>query len=232
MWNGGDRILLFVPAGSLAAVASHLSKYAVFQKTTVRNTTEAYAVLGLYGPGAAAFPPPEGSAPLRPDGEFAAELFGPREDLEAWERALERAGSQAVSDETAEILRVEAGRPRLGKDADDSNLPEEVGLSAAISATKGCYVGQEVVARLRTYGRVNRRLVGFRFPSQPVPEGTVFRNPEKPDHELGRVSSAVVSPRLGSIGLGIAFRDVHEGEALQDPENPDRRAVVAPIPFA
>ncbi len=189
-------------------------------------------MVGLYGPEAPALAPPAGSAPLQPEGEFAAELFGPRERLEEWERELARAGSLPVSDQTAEILRVEAGRPRLGKDADDSNLPEEMGLSAAISSTKGCYVGQEVVARLRTYGRVNRRLVGFRFPEQAVPEGTVFRNPEKPDHELARVSSAVVSPRFGAIGLGLAFREIAEGQALRDPANPERSAVVAPIPFA
>src|SRR5262249_55405263 len=121
---------------------------------------------------------------------------------------------------------------RLGKDANDSNLPEEVGLSAAISSTKGCYVGQEVVARLRTYGRVNRRLVGFRFPGEPVPEGTAFPNPDKPDHELGHVSSAVSSPRFGAIGLGLAFRAVPEGETLADPAHPELRAVVAPLPFA
>jgi folate-binding protein YgfZ len=232
--NDGGRLLLLVPASARAQVAAHLSKYAAFQKATIRDATEEHAVLGLYGPRAAtlasAFP---GSA-LPPEGEFAAELFGPRERLPEWERALHEAGSRAVSDTTAEILRVEAGRARLGKDASDANLPEEVGLSAAISASKGCYVGQEVVARLRTYGRVNRRLVGFRFPDEPVPEGTAFLNPEKPgsSQELGRVTSAVVSPRFGAIGLGLAFRDVPEGGTLADPARPEIRAIVAPLPFA
>jgi tRNA-modifying protein YgfZ len=147
-------------------------------------------------------------------------------------RELARAGSLPVSEEIAEILRVEAGRPLLGKDADDTNLPEEVGLSGAISATKGCYVGQEIVARLRTHGRINRRLVGFRFSSGPVSEGTVFPNPEKPDHELARVTSAVESPRFGSIGLGTAFRDVGEGFSLSDSREPERVAVVVSLPFA
>jgi hypothetical protein len=90
------------------------------------------------------------------------------------------------------------------------------------------------VARLRTYGRVNRRLVGFRFPGEPVPEGTAFHNPEKPgsSQELGRVSSAVVSPRFGAIGLGLAFRDVPEGGMLADPGRPELQAVVVPLPFA
>jgi folate-binding protein YgfZ len=231
VWNAGDRFLLVVPAGALAAVVAHLSKYAVFQKVAVRDAADAHAVVGLYGPEAAALAPPAGGVPLPPEGEFAAEILLPRARLEEWEGELSRAGSRAVSEATAEILRVEAGRPRLGKDADESNLPEEVGLSEAISSTKGCYVGQEVVARLRTYGRVNRRLVGFRFPNQPVSEGTVFRNPEKPDHLLARVSSAADSPRFGRIGLGLAFRDIAEGQALRDPASPGRSAIVARIPF-
>ena len=136
-----------------------------------------------------------------------------------------------VPDRTAEILRVEAGRPRLGKDADDTHMPEEVGLSSAISATKGCYVGQEVVARHGTYGRVNHRLVGFRIPSPPVPEGTAFPDPRKPDHELARITSVVVSPRFGTIGLGLAFRRLRDGDSLAIGgcrSNP----VVSPLPFA
>ena len=234
VWNAGDHLLLLVPAHARAAVAAHLAKYAAFQKVTVRDVTDAHASLGLYGPAAAAAglaSIPTG-AELPPEGEFAVEVFGPRELLPRWEDALARAGSRPVSDETAEVLRVEAGRPVLGKDADESNLPEEVGLERAISATKGCYVGQEVIARLRTYGRVNRRLVGFRFPDRPAPEGTSYPNPEKPDHALGRVSSVVASPRFGAIGLGLAFRDVPEGASLTDPAHPEWTAVVVPLPFA
>jgi folate-binding Fe-S cluster repair protein YgfZ len=88
------------------------------------------------------------------------------------------------------------------------------------------------VARLRTYGRVNRRLVGFRFPEEAVAPGTVFADPDKESLELGRVTSAAVSPRFGRIGLGFAFRDVAEGTALRLTADPSRCAVVAPLPFA
>jgi folate-binding protein YgfZ len=87
--------------------------------------------------------------------------------------ALERAGATEVSSATAEVLRVEAGRPRFGRDADSNNLIDELGLDSAVSTTKGCYVGQEIVARMRTYGRVNRRLVGFRFSGGAVEPGTL-----------------------------------------------------------
>jgi tRNA-modifying protein YgfZ len=229
---GPDRILLLIPSDARPAVAAHLSKYAAFQKVTVRDVTHQHLALGLYGPRAREFEPPSGVVVLPEEGEFAVNLLAPRSVESALTQALERAGSRSVEDATAEILRVEAGRPLLGKDADDSNLPEEVGLASAISATKGCYVGQEIVARLRTYGRVNRRLVGFRFPAAPVPEGTTFPNPEKASHEVARVSSAVHSPRFGAIGLGLAFREVAEGATLVDPHHPERLATVAPLPFA
>ena len=227
-----DRLLLLVPAATRAAVAHHLRKYAVFQKVSVTDRSDEFILLGLYGPGAGALAGPQGSIALPADGELAAGLLAPAADRAALEDLLERAGSTAVSQASAEILRVEAGRPRFGSDADQTNLPDEVGLQSAISTTKGCYVGQEIVARLRTYGRVNRRLVGFRFPEEPVPAGTVFLDPGKENLELGRVTSAVVSPRFGPIGLGFAFRDVAEGGVLRLPGHPGQCAVVAALPFA
>ena len=115
---------------------------------------------------------------------------------------LESAGSLEIGDEIAEILRVEAGRPRFGTDMDSGNLPDEVGMDDAISTTKGCYVGQEVVARLRTYGRVNRRLVSFRFPEGPIGAGEVLRrsDEETPSRtEAGRVTSSVEARSSASV---------------------------------
>jgi folate-binding protein YgfZ len=198
----------------------------------VTDRSEQLLLVGLYGPGAGAVAGPEGSVALPADGEFAAGLLVPAGGRAPVEDSLARAGSIPVSTETAEILRVEAGRPRFGLESDPNSLPDELGLQAAISTTKGCYVGQEIVARLRTYGRVNRRLVGFRFPEEAVPPGTVFSDPAKESLELGRVTSAVVSPRFGPVGLGLAFRDVAEGDALRLADAPARCAVVAPLPFA
>ncbi len=227
-----DRLILLVPAADRAAIAGHLGKYAVFQKVSISDVSDEFVLLGLYGPASGQIQPTEGALALPADGELAAGLLAPAAHRAALEDLLERAGSTAVSHDSAEILRVEAGRPRFGTDADETNLPDEVGLPSAISTTKGCYVGQEIVARLRTYGRVNRRLVGFRFPEEPVAAGTVFPDPGKANLELGRVTSSVVSPRFGPIGLGFAFRDVAEGGMLRLPADPGRCAVVAALPFA
>ena len=155
-----DRLLLLVPAAVRDAVVVHLRKYAVFQKVSVADQSGDFVLLGLYSGGLEAVPAPPASISLPADGEFRAGLLAASSDRDSLSAALEAAGSVDVTATTAEILRVEAGRPRYGTDADDTNLPDELGLQAAISSTKGCYVGQEIVARMRTYGRVNRRLVG------------------------------------------------------------------------
>ena len=226
-----DRLLLLIEREAAGAALAHLSRYGAFQDVRVSDASDQLAVVHLYGSRPALLETPAGVLRLPARGEFAGELLvpiGSRSELEA---RLEDAGSVPVDETTAEVFRVEAGRPRWGQDADASNLPDEVGLQDSVSPNKGCYVGQEVVARLRTYGRVNRRLVGFRFPDGAVPAGTLFPDPAKPSLELGRVTSSVLSPAWGPIGLGLAFRDVAEGGTLSTPGE-GRKAVVSPLPFA
>jgi tRNA-modifying protein YgfZ len=225
-----ERFLLVLPSQRSEPVLAHLSRYAVFQKATLADVTGDFALFGLYGPGAAAFEAGRGAALLPPEGELAASVLAPSAGARSVEKALLDAGSVPLPEEAAESLRIEAGRPRFGRDADESNLPAEVGLDETLSATKGCYVGQEVVARLKTYGRVSRRLVGFRFPQEAIAPGTSFPDPQKPGHELGRVTSAALSPRFGAIGLGFATRDVPEGHVLSAGDR--ATAVVAALPFA
>ncbi len=225
-----DRFLFLLPADGVASATAHLAKYAVFQKVTVRDASADVVRIGLYGPRAAALAVPPPAIRLPAEWDLAGEILAPASagpDLHRW---LEGSGSTLLSEDSAEALRIEAGRPRLGRDADDSSLPEEAGLSSAIAANKGCYVGQEIVARMRTYGRANRRLVGFRFSGGTLAPGTAFTDPDKPSLELARVTSAVVSPRLGPIGLGYAFRDVADGASL--PPGGPGAAIVAGLPFA
>lgn len=228
-----DRLRLVVPDHLRQLVLDHLRKYAVFTKVAIEDHSADFVRIGLYGPEGARLGLPDGVNRLPAQGDFSAEVLLPAGRRDEIEALLEAAGSAAVPDETAEILRVEAGRPRFGTDMDASNLPDEVGMDDAISTAKGCYVGQEVVARLRTYGRVNRRLVSFRFPEGPIDAGEVLRSPgeEMPSKvEAGRVTSSVVSPRLGPIGLGYAFREVATGARLVSASKPHLGAVVASTP--
>ncbi len=230
-----DRLRLVLPASSRVTVMAHLTKYAVFQKVAIEDRSADFARIGIVGRPLPSSAVAGGSVALPVEAEFSAELLVPATELEDAIARLAAIGAVSLDDETAEVLRVEAGRPRFGQDVDESHLPDEVGLADAISTTKGCYVGQEIVARLRTYGRVNRRLVGFRFPDGAVPAGTVLKRPGEPDGgkvEMGRVTSSVLSPRLGAIGLGWAFRDVAPGERLVSTEAPESSAFPSDLSFS
>jgi folate-binding protein YgfZ len=116
-----------------------------------------------------------------------------------------------VSEDAAEIVRVERGRPRYGIDLDDGVIPQEAGLNErAVSFTKGCYMGQETVARLFYRGKPNRHLRGLRL-SDPAATGDVLRLGEK---EVGRVGTAVVSPAHGPIALAIVRREATPGDTV------------------
>jgi folate-binding protein YgfZ len=223
-----ERMRLLLPSVSREPVLDHLRKYAVFTKVKIEDRSGDFTRIGLYGPEGAQLPLPGPAVRLAGEGEFSADVLLESDRLGEVEEALRTARSPKVPDETAEILRVEAARPRFGVDMDSTNLPDEVGMDEAISTTKGCYVGQEIVARLRTYGRVNRRLVRFRFPEGPIAAGEVLRRPdgEGPSStEAGRVTSSVVSPQFGAIGLGYAFRDVPAGAHLVSVSKPELSAV-------
>ena len=126
--------------------------------------------------------------------------------------ALVAAGAAELPDGDAEVLRVESGRPRYGVDLDDSVIPQEAGLNErAVSFTKGCYVGQETVARLFYKGKPNRHLRGLRL-SAPGAAGAPLVLGER---EVGTLTSSVVSPALGPIGLALVRREAEPGAELR-----------------
>jgi folate-binding protein YgfZ len=229
-----DAIRLLVAAELRERVLQHLRKFAAFQKVMVVDRTGEIARIGFYGPCPSA-PDPSGSLRLSGEFEFSGEILIPTTSLESFLAALESAGARRLDSEEAEVRRVEAGRPRFGREADETSFLDELSMEEAISRTKGCFVGQEIVARIRTYGRVNRRLVGFRFPEGPIPAGERLKRPEEAEPgkiEQGRVTSSVRSPRFGAIGLGYAFREVAPGERLVSVTDPGRGAVVSEPRFS
>lgn len=142
--------------------------------------------------------------------------------------ALAGRGARAVGEHAAEALRVERGRPRYGIDLDEGVIPQEAALNErAVSFTKGCYVGQETVARLHYRGRPNRRLCGLAL-SAPAPTGARLGLGER---EVGHVGSAVVHPRLGAIALALVRREAGEGAELTVGDR-GVTAQILPLPFA
>lgn len=142
-----------------------------------------------------------------------------------WE-ALARL-AEPVSEPAAEIVRVERGRPRYGVDLDESTIPQEAGLNErAVSFTKGCYVGQETVARLYYRGKPNRHLRGLRL-SEPAGSGEELHLGERP---VGRLGSVAVSPALGPIALALVRREAEPGASVAVGENGVSAEVLA-LPF-
>jgi aminomethyltransferase len=144
--------------------------------------------------------------------------------------AVESAGGCSVGPDAWDIWRVERGIPRYGRDFGSGNLPQETGLTErTVSFEKGCYTGQEVVARIHYRGHVNQRLMGLEAPGdEPLPHAAELFREQKAS---GRITSPVQSPRFGSIALGMIRREVDPGTAvsLSPASNPD--IMVRTLPF-
>jgi folate-binding protein YgfZ len=161
------------------------------------------------------------------------ELFAPAETHALlWERAL-AAKATPGGLQTWDIARVEAGRPEWGLDIDESTLPQEANLEAlhAISYTKGCYTGQETVARVHFRGHVNKQLRGLRSAGQqpPVSGAALF---DATGRDVGDVRSTAASPRLGGIAIGMVRCEIEPGASLTARwEDGETRVDVAHLPF-
>jgi folate-binding protein YgfZ len=132
---------------------------------------------------------------------------------------------EEVSEEVAECLRIESGRPRLGFDMDAETLPQEAGINErAVNFEKGCYVGQETVARLHYRGKPNRHLRGLLL-AAPAERGAEIL---LGDRVVGRIGSTCVSPRLGPVALALVRREAAPGDTVLVDGSEAR---VAELPF-
>ena len=156
--------------------------------------------------------------------DVGIDVFAPAESTDA---VVAELGVPAVDEEAAEVLRVEHGRPRYGVDLDESVIPQEGGLNErAVSFTKGCYVGQETVARLYYRGKPNRHLRGLRL-SAPATTGDVLRLGDK---QVGRLGTVALSPLYGPIALALVRREAAPGDTLAVGDG-DVTAQVVEVPF-
>ncbi len=219
-----DSVLLELPAERLGPVQATLTHYKV--AAPVRFAQPPVAVLGLVGPRAEAAlatlgldvsglgPEAHVAAPL-PGGEARVArasdmpggfvLLATPEGREALWAGLRAAGARPLGSEALDALRVEQGLPWYGRDVGEENLLHETGLVGLChSPGKGCYLGQEVVARLEARGgHVHRALRGLRLEA-PVADGAEVR---AGDEVVGRVTTAALSPRLGPIALAYVHRN-------------------------
>jgi tRNA-modifying protein YgfZ len=217
--SAGDFLWLDTEAIGHAVVRHMLDTYTLGRNVQWQDLTDDHAILSLIGPAADQLAPEAPAQPEHSSVDSGAGLWV-RTDLGldvlcgAGRAAELRAelGVEEVSEETAECLRIESGRPRLGLDMDSETIPQEAGINErAVDFEKGCYVGQETVARLHWKGKPNRHLRGLRL-SEPVGRRTDILLGEK---VVGRVGSTCVSPRLGPIALALIRREASPGDTVR-----------------
>ena len=239
----GDELLLSCERAGLQELFNMIRRYKLGSDVELHKRTTEMGELSLIGAearrvaGAGALGSAEhdnlrgdvgGQAVVFAATDLGVDVFCAAEATESVRATLIAAGATEVSEAAAELVRIESGRPRYGVDLDESVIPQEAGLNErAVSFTKGCYVGQETVARLFYRGKPNRHLRGLKL-SAPVEPGTPLVLGEK---EVGRVTSAAVSPVHGPIGLGIVRRQAEPGAALAIADG-DVTAEVVELPFA
>jgi len=237
----GPDLWLDCEAVALPAVLKHLTMYSIGREVAVADASAERAIFSLIGPrsvelaGTAALPELSCETTAVAGSECVAvgtregiDLICEAAEAERVRGALLEAGAVAVSAEAAEILRIEAGVPRYGAEMGAETMPAEAGIvEQAVSFTKGCYIGQETVARLHYKGKPNRHLRGLRL-SAPAAPGTALRLGEK---EVGSLGSAAVSPALSPIGLAIVRREAEPGTELAVGEDGVTAEVVA-LPFS
>jgi folate-binding protein YgfZ len=234
------ELLLDLEPEGLEAARRHLQMYKIGREVEVSDESEGHTLLSLIGPrsveiaGTAALPENVcetttigGARCVAVGTPSGVDLLCAAAKREGVRGALLAGGAVEVSAEAAEILRIEAGRPRFGAEMGTETMPAEAGIvEQAVSFTKGCYIGQETVARLHYKGKPNRHLRGLHF-SAPARQGDALRLGEK---EVGRVGSAAVSPAFGPIGLAILRREAESGATLSVGEDGVTADVVA-VPF-
>ena len=221
MVDDGSTVWISTEPAQLASLLDYLNKMKFMLRVDIADVTEQYAVVGepnnlahetyptFIWPAEFAADPDPGTAaakyiPHRPASFTAREVFVPRSELEQFIEGRPGAGSWAW-----EARRIAAGVPRLGRETDHRTIPHEVGwVTSAVHLNKGCYRGQETVARVHNLGRPPRRLVLLHL------DGSADRVPASGDvvtvdgREVGRLTSVVQHFELGPIGLAVVKRSV------------------------
>lgn len=214
----GDHFGIVCEGGLKETILTHLKKYIVFQKVEIADESEKWRALSVLGP--EALEPTWGDLPIHiidknQWGLPCHELWTHKEKIPELKTKL---NLPVLTKDIQETLRIESGTPLFGVDFDETTIPQEANLYPALSFTKGCYVGQEIVARLEHRGHVGKQLVQFFLEDKtPPPPGEKIFSIE--GEEIGFVTSSCYSPKhQKAIALGYlryAFLKLSQGQIGQ-----------------
>jgi tRNA-modifying protein YgfZ len=219
IYNLGDSLWLDTEPESREQVLSHLDKYIIADDVELEDESEQWAMVGIEGPEslrtAAQLEPdvPQSSFEIKPwragyavytaqTGPVGLRIFVPASQKPALVQQLNALGVPQASADDVKTVRLENGRPRYGEDISERYLVQETQILSAVSFNKGCYLGQEIVERVRSRGQVHRLLTPIRIRSKQVPApGTKLRLGGK---EAGETTSAAFSPALNEV-VALAY---------------------------
>jgi folate-binding protein YgfZ len=213
-----DHLLLDTEPETREAVFQHLDHYIIADDVSLEDVGGDTCCIALEGPacervaGEAGLPSPNSRyshaewgdasvARIAMAGKDGVRIYAPARRRDELIQSLEADGGISASAEEADAVRIRNFRPRYGRDISDGSLPQETQQMQAVHFQKGCYLGQEIVERIRSRGHVNKTLMGFALDSPEAPaKGARLLAADK---EAGEVTSAAVSPDGQSFGLAV-----------------------------
>ena len=247
-FNRGESLLVETDRAQLETLLSVFRKYIIMDKVEIEDRSETFAVLSLSGPksndvlaslGLNANLEPlqisethwngleitlvRGNNPCFP----TFEIWIPAESETNLTSQLLQAGAETVQEQTQETFRILCGIPKVGRDIRERTLPQETGQERALNFTKGCYIGQEIVERIRSRGAVHRTFVGFEVEGPAPTPGTKVQSEGK---EVGEVTSIAVAPLKGKrLALGFLRKEFISGD--KELRAGDAKLKPASLPF-
>ncbi len=251
IFNGGESLLIDTDQSQAATLLALFDRYIIMDEVEVADVSTSFVTVSLAGPKAsdtlraAGFElPPDGTLRFvdsqwrgfsvtvaRGDNLLVEnyEISAPPTAMQAIETALQESGGARVSEAAMEHLRIASGLPRYGQDIRERDLPQETEQARALNFSKGCYVGQEIVERIRSQGRVHRRFSGFIIDG-PSPElGAKLQRDGK---DVGEVTSATALPFANgelNVALGYVRREAVASDVPLDLGS--AKATPVPLPF-
>ena len=227
-----NHLLLIMQHYLRDKVIAGLDKYIISEDVTMKDVTEEFALFQILGPDAESFLKSKGIEEL-PAALFAfrsvsvggidANLirlsagFALLAPVASAAQLLDHLNAQPIGMRAFDVYRIESGLPLLSRDTDETSLPQEARMDAALNFHKGCYLGQEVMARIDAQGHVNKHLMGIASASPLHPGDKIYKG----DKEIGKITSSTTSLLLSqSLALGYVRREfAKEGELVQTGEN-------------